>query len=177
MSSETKTVIISETTKVDSVNSYALNADFVKFLVLLLIVFLVIVIIGNNSKSLYFTSTLPSWALSLATWLFLIAIVFMFTAYGMMKADFQADDMRANWFKFGMFVVLVLFLVSVFIIFQTNNFRAAFWTQLAGLIILIILMFFVGSQSRAAAALQIPLLLIQILFLVEVWQIVQLNNY
>ena len=96
MSSETKTVIISETTKVDSVNSYALNADFVKFLVLLLIVFLVIVIIGNNSKSLYFTSTLPSWALSLATWLFLIAIVFMFTAYGMMKADFQADDMRAT---------------------------------------------------------------------------------
>jgi tryptophan-rich sensory protein len=184
MSSDTKTLILTETTTTDdsvdvgdnSDKNLLANADFIKYLLIFLIAFLLILIIANNTSSIYFSSTLPSWSPSLASWSILWVIIFFLTAFAISKADFQADAVRAGIFKWGIMIVTVVILVSIFILFQTSNARGSFWTMVGGLILTVILMFYIGGQSKAAAGFTIPLLLLEIFYLVELWNIISLNN-
>ena len=185
---ETDTLVIAKTTKTVDTSSdvgavsggsdlYSQNALFIKYLILLLVVFLLIVIIGSNFSSPYYTAVLPNWAASTSTWLLLFALVFFFTAYALSRADYCASFSRASWFKFMIAVVLILMLVSVFTIFQAFSPRSSFWIMLAALIVTVIAIFFIAGQSKGAAGFLIPLLLLQVLYLIENWQFIQLNGY
>lgn len=181
MSTIEKTVIVSETTGTDDsfMSNYMdnTNKQFIAFIFLLVVVFLLILIVANNKSSIYFTSQLPSFAPSLSTWAFLLGLVFFFVAYSLTKAYQQPDTTRANIFALMVIVILILILVSVFLIFQSNSFRGSFWTAVAALIITIIAIFYIGGCSRSSSGWLLPLLLLEILFLVESWQVIQLNNY
>jgi hypothetical protein len=160
-----------------SMLSYLFEADFVKYLLLLLIVFLLILIVANNKSSIYFSSSLPSWAISLTGWAFLILIVFFLTAYSLTKGDFIGSVVKSSIYKWIIAIVLLLIVISIFVIFQCNNFRASFWILFSAAVITLILLFFIASASLAAALWLLPLLALEIFMLVEIWQIIKLNNY
>lgn len=185
---ETDTLVIAKTTKTVDTSSdvgavsggsdlYSQNALFIKYLILLLVVFLLIVIIGSNFSSPYYTATLPNWFPTTSTWLLLFALVFFFSAFALARADSCASFARSSWFKFMYAVVLILMLVSIFMIFQAFSPRGAFWVAIAALIVTIIAMFYIGGQSKAACGWTFPLLLLEILYLVGLWQFIQLNGY
>ena len=69
----------------DNALSYGNNA-LMMYIGIFLIVFILALIIGfTNQSALYYTLTLPSWALSLTTWSFLLAIALFFTAFAARK--------------------------------------------------------------------------------------------
>jgi tryptophan-rich sensory protein len=182
MSNETKTLIVSETTSstvdvpVKSDMGLMANADFIKYLLLFLIAFLLILIIANNPNSIYYSLTLPTWSPSLATFAVLFVLIFFFTAFSMAKADYGTDDSRATWFKWGVWIVVLLWLVGIFLLFQINNVRSSFWVFIGSLIVTIILMFMIGCQSTSSTLWLVPALLLEIFILCDLWNIISLNN-
>jgi tryptophan-rich sensory protein len=189
MSTQTETFVIADTKTVktdgdcNDSKKWNWNMDmsngsgvFIGAIIVMIILFLLLMIVANNSTASYYGLTLPSWAPSLSVWAILFALVFLFTAFALAKAYAQGGAYKSSWFGLGIVITLILWLISVFIIFQTNNFRAAFWVAVAAGVLTLILLFYVGCTSKAAAGWLIPLLLLEIFYLAEVWQIISLNN-
>jgi tryptophan-rich sensory protein len=152
------------------------NKALMVYLGVFLVIFLLALIIGfTNSTAQYYSLTLPSWAPSLTTWTFIFALVLFFTAFAASKMQLGSQH-KNHWYSLFFVISIVLILFFVFFIFQMNNFRVAFWILVAGAILLIITMFCGWNTYRSASLWLIPLLLLEIFWLVETWQIVSLNN-
>ena len=172
-----QTVLLKETITEELIpSSDEINRGFMESLVIIFIAFLLILIVANNPDASYYNLTLPSWAPSLFVWSILIFLVLFFAAYGAGRIKSNVDDTSSGVFRLLFWIILILFLVSVFMIFRQNNYRAAFWLGLIALIFVIIVMIMYWNKARTGALWMIPLALGLLFYIAEVWNIVSLNN-
>lgn len=152
------------------------NKALMVYIGIFLVVFILALIIGyTNSSALYYTLALPSWAPTLTTWTFLLAIALFFTAFAASKMQLGSQH-KSHYYSLFFSLSILLILFFVFFVFQMNNFRIAFWLLVASAILLLITMFAGWSSYRTASAWLIPLFLLEVFILVETWQIISLNN-
>jgi tryptophan-rich sensory protein len=151
------------------------NAALGFYIVIFLIVFLLAIIIGTNPLAKYYTLQKPSWSPSLSTWVFIFALVLFFTAFASSKMQLGSRH-KNHWYGLFYFVSIFLLLLFVFLIFQMDNFRGAFWVLVASAILLLITMFLGWNSYRASSLWLLPLLALEIVLMIETWQIINLNN-
>ena len=152
------------------------NRSTMESLIVVFIVFLLILIVANNPNASYFSLTLPSWAPTLFTWAVLFVLILFFAGYAAGKIKTEAGEEYGGAFRLGFWAILILVLISVFLIFRQNNYRAAFWLALIAFILVLIVIFSFWNKSRGGAAWMIPLALGLVFYMAEVWNIVSLNN-
>lgn len=169
---------VCETPRMSDCNDNSLYGSIalVVYFGIFLIVFILALIIGfTNGTAAYYTLIKPSWAPSLTTWTFLLALVFFFTAFAASKMQLGSRH-KSHWYSIFFIVSILLILFYVFFIFQMNNFRVAFWILVASAILLVITMFMGWNSYRASSLWLIPLLAFEIALLIETWQIISLNG-
>jgi tryptophan-rich sensory protein len=172
-------ICVAESYAVSSLNNDSMiygNKALMVYFGIFLVVFVLALLIGyTNSSAAYYGLIKPSWALSLTTWTFLLALVFFFTAFAASKMQLGSRR-KSHWYSIFFVVSILLMLFFVFFIFQMNNFRIAFWILVASAVLLVVTMFSGWNSYRMASTWLIPLLLLEVALLVETWQIISLNN-
>ena len=159
----------------DDINEYGSKALMVYIGIFLIIFFLAIIIAAVNASQAYYGYTLPSWAPTLTTWTVFFAIVLFFTALAASKMQLQSIH-KGHWYSIFFSVSIFLILFFLFCIFQLNNYRTGFWLLLVSAILLVITMFMGWNSYRFSSMWLIPLLVFDIILLIEVWQIISANN-
>lgn len=171
-------VYVSEsyTTKVPEYGKFAYgNVALGFYIVIFLIVFLLAIIIGTRPTARYYTLDKPSWSPTLTTWVFVFALVLFFTAFASSKMQLGSRH-KHHWYGLFYFISILLFLFFVYFIFQVENYRVAFWILIASGILLLITMFAGWNSYRSASLWLLPLLALEVILLIETWQIISLNN-